>query len=71
MNIEQWKAEYAARLVTRGGMPQAEADSAAKCAANTWLNDAGEDVSLWAPPADAADEEMTYWDDVPENRNGN
>ncbi len=47
-----WRELFAARLVERGVL---DADAAKACA------EAG-DVDLSIDPADAADEEVTYWD---------
>lgn len=69
MNIEQWKTEYAARLVTRGGVPQAEADKAADAVARDYI--VCEPELHWPAPADCADEEMACWEDDEENGNGN
>lgn len=63
MNKQQWENAYAARLAFKGGLDQLNATAAAVAASQVQHEESGPDVREWARPEEAADEEMTYWDD--------
>lgn len=52
---DEWRRQYAARLVARGGCTELDAANAARVAFDEGYDD--------MDPEDAADEEMSNWDD--------
>lgn len=61
----EWERRYAARVRKRAGWTHEESVEAARVGAEGWERDergCGNAVE-WINPEDAADEEMSYWDD--------
>ena len=68
MTKDEWIAAYAARVAERSGLPltsenEVSATDVAIIGAQCAEHDEGLDVSKWDDPANAADEEMSCWDD--------
>lgn len=59
---DEWKAKYSSRLVARSDIDRDVANEWAETAAGEQVEAWGENVSEWEAPEDAADEEMSYWD---------
>ncbi|WP_416406558.1 hypothetical protein RCH27_08870 [Paracidovorax citrulli] len=62
-----WVEQCAERFVTRAGL-NAETDArfakaSAEACADQQAEEHGPNPSEWEPPADAADEEMSYWEE--------
>ncbi len=51
---EEWMAKYCLRLIERGGMDKAQALA--------YFNAGGDDHDYDSDPVEAADDEMSYWD---------
>lgn len=63
MTRDRWMRECAQRLIDRGGLDDAAAAAnAAECARHQQEMN-GRSPARWDKPADAADEEMSYWTD--------
>lgn len=62
MTPEEWQRRCAARYMERGGVGE---HSAIQMAREAWVQeqDHGDPNSGWMSPEEAADEDMSYWED--------
>ena len=62
MTRDQWLTKCAQRLIDRGGLDAGDAAANAIECAKLQTDDNGTNPAKWDAPADAADEEMSHWD---------
>lgn len=58
-----WVEQCAARFIFRGGLDAAGAKDFAEACAEQQTEEHGPAPAEWDPPADVADEDMSYWGD--------
>jgi len=58
----EWVAQCAGRFQERGGLTAKQADEYAYATACVELDDNGPDVARWTDPIEAADSDMSYWE---------
>lgn len=63
MTREEWELRCARRFQDVGGLEAGEAAAFAKNCAETQIEDVGDDVSEWENPEDAADTDISYWEE--------
>lgn len=63
MTRDHWMRLYAMRLMKKANLDSGEAAACAAEAANDQNSRLGRDPTRWENPADAADEEISYWDE--------
>lgn len=63
MTRDEWLRQCAQRFIDRSDADHGEAAAYALACAEAEQEANGRDVLNWSAPADAADDEMSYWDD--------
>ena len=61
MTRDQWLRRYAERMIDKAQVDAGEAAALSRDAAETQIADNGRNPAMWANPAAAADEELSYW----------